>query len=224
MFETLMLRLTTNVTVSPARSAPELVGGAAHLLDHRRALLGKQRGQLIGRQRVAVAGALDRARREVVGEFELGAPPAAAPRDERPVAALDHVEHRLARPTPVRCTPDIHTGARTVRSRLARAACGPAAATGTGARARYGLRWRSGRRGRSHRRRPAPATSPTGSAAPGSRPRAAVAASLTISRLRSSMRDRTRPLWGVSVRVPCRHPCASTRAPRASAIWAGSRP
>ena len=63
-------------------TAPELVGGAAHVLDHGRALLGKQRGQLIGRQRVAVAGALDRARRQVVGEFALGSPPAAAPRDE----------------------------------------------------------------------------------------------------------------------------------------------
>ena len=56
MFETLMLRFTTNVTVSPASSRRSSSAAAAHLLDHLRTPLGEQRGQLRLGQRGAVTG------------------------------------------------------------------------------------------------------------------------------------------------------------------------
>jgi hypothetical protein len=88
MFETLMLRLTTNVTVSPPARA-ELVGGGAHLLDHLGAALGEQRGELLGGQR----GALARHARSPAAprrRATLTSPrrPEPAPRDERPVVVL----------------------------------------------------------------------------------------------------------------------------------------
>ena len=67
MFETLMLRLTTNVTVSPARPRRSSSAAHAHLLDHRGPLLGEQRRQLLGGQRQPVARPAHRARRRVVG-------------------------------------------------------------------------------------------------------------------------------------------------------------
>ena len=68
MFETLMLRLTTKVTVSPASSRAQLVGRLAHVLDRLRAGLGEQRGQLLRRQRRAVARPRDRAGHEVAAD------------------------------------------------------------------------------------------------------------------------------------------------------------
>ena len=59
----LMLRLTTNVAVSPGELGPQLVGGAAHLLDHLRAALGEQRRELVLGEQLTGAPALDRARR-----------------------------------------------------------------------------------------------------------------------------------------------------------------
>ena len=53
-FETLMLRLTTNVTVSPASSARSS-SAAWHVLDHLGPALGEQRRQLIGIERPAGA-------------------------------------------------------------------------------------------------------------------------------------------------------------------------
>ena len=46
-FETLMLRLTTNVTVVAGQLGAQLVGRLAHVLDRLRARLGEQRGQLV---------------------------------------------------------------------------------------------------------------------------------------------------------------------------------
>ena len=107
-----MLRLTTKVTVSPASRRRSSSAAAAHVLDHRRALLGEQRRQLIRRERSPVARPLDGPRREVIGHVQLG-PPAAAPAgDERPVPVADHVEHRLGDPRASRCTPGTRRGAR----------------------------------------------------------------------------------------------------------------
>ena len=70
MFETLMLRLTTNVTSVAGQLGAQLVGGLAHVLDHLGAALGEHRRQLPGRRaRCAVAGALDR----VAGVVRRGA-------------------------------------------------------------------------------------------------------------------------------------------------------
>ena len=66
-FETLMLRLTTNVTVSPASSRAQLVGGLAHVLDRLGARLGEHRRQLVGVSASAVARPLDRAGDEIGG-------------------------------------------------------------------------------------------------------------------------------------------------------------
>ena len=164
-----MLRLTTNVTVSPASSRAQLVGRRSHLLDHLGPALGEQRGQLLRRQRQPVARPRDRARRDVVGDRHLGAPARAAARDERPVAALDHVEHRLRDPLrvdvlrvhaqplgqrePVRAQPlaDLRRRRERVLGRDVVAVRAQPAEVG-----------RAGAR-------PAPATSPTGSAGPGCR-------------------------------------------------------
>ena len=81
-FETLMLRLTTNVTVVAGQLGAQLVGGLAHVLDRLGARLGEQRGQLLRRQRRAVAALRDRARHEVAPDRPLLAPARAAPRDE----------------------------------------------------------------------------------------------------------------------------------------------
>ena len=62
----------------------QLVGRLAHVLDHLGPALGEHRLELIRTERLPVAGALDRARR---GGRR------AAPRDERPVAVADHLEH-----------------------------------------------------------------------------------------------------------------------------------
>ena len=51
----------------------QLVGRRAHLLDHLGPALGEQRGQLLRGEREALAPALDRPRRDVVGDRQLGA-------------------------------------------------------------------------------------------------------------------------------------------------------
>ena len=58
-----MLRLTTNVTRSPASSRAQLVGGLAHVLDHLGAALGEHRLELVRRS----AHAPSRARSIVSG-------------------------------------------------------------------------------------------------------------------------------------------------------------
>ena len=98
--ETLMLRLTTNVTVSPASSARSSSAACAHVLDRLGPRLGEQRRQLLGRQRTRRRAPAPIARADEVaadGERRLLAARAAA-RDEAPVAALDHVEHALGHP------------------------------------------------------------------------------------------------------------------------------
>src|SRR5215210_2465734 len=76
----------------------QLVGGLADLLDCAGAGLGEEGGQLLLAEPLAVARAGERAGHEVVTDRTVSAPPGAAPRDEAPVARLDHVEHTLLEP------------------------------------------------------------------------------------------------------------------------------
>ena len=95
-----MLRLTTKVTVSPASSRAQLVGGRAHVLDRLRARLGEQRRQLLAgqpRPRRARAPTAGPTSSRANGERRF-LTARAATRDEAPVAALDHVEHALGHP------------------------------------------------------------------------------------------------------------------------------
>ena len=98
MFDTLMLRLTTNVTVSPASSARS--SSAAWRMSSMTS--GRVSANIAvsssGRQRTAVAGASDRAGHELAVDRPVLAPPGAAPRDERPELRLDDVEHALLDP------------------------------------------------------------------------------------------------------------------------------
>ena len=129
-----MLRLTTNVTVSPASSARSSSAAGAHVLDRLGPRLGEQRRQLVSGQRarrraprsIAPADevAPDRARR-------LAAARAAA-RDEAPVARLDDVEHALGHPLRVDVAAGRRTAARSARRRPAPAACAPGAGDGNG--------------------------------------------------------------------------------------------
>ena len=222
--ETLMLRLTTNVTVSPASSARSSSAACAHVLDRLGARLGEQRRQLVRGQRSAVAAARDRAgRRGRARIAALDAPARAAARDEAPVPRLDRRRARPARATRGRCTAGRRTAARSARRLRLPAACAPGAATGTGARARCGRRWRSARRGRSRPPRPARATSPRGSAASACRRRASAArASRPGASCRRSCTGVAQPARrGAGVAAA---PCASTRSAAASAISAGSSP
>ena len=93
-----MLRLTTNVTVSPA-SSHAARPRHAHLLDRLRACLGEHGGQLLGAQRQAVAALLDRAAHKLGADRRgrVGATGATS-RDEAPVLELDRVEHALGDP------------------------------------------------------------------------------------------------------------------------------
>ena len=194
-FETLMLRLTTNVTVSPASSARS--SSAAWRMSSIAS------GRVSANSAVSSSGA-QRAR------------PSRPARSRRPTRSRADRRGASVRPEPRRgmkrqyfvlttsSTPCVdplgvdvaagrRTAARSARRRPPPGACAPDAATGTGARARCGRRWRSGRRGRSRPRRRAPATSRRGSAGPGCRRRASAAAPRATSRFMSSIVDRRRP-------------------------------
>ena len=128
-----MLRLTTNVTVSPASSARSSSAAWRMSSIASGRVSANSAVSSSALSHCAVARPLDRARHEVAAD-RAAAPPAtrAAPRDERPVLRLDDVEHALRRSTPGRCTAGRRTAARSARRRPARAACAPGAATGTG--------------------------------------------------------------------------------------------
>ena len=98
-FETLMLRLTTKVTVSPASSARSSSAAARRSSIGLGPGLGEQRGQLVGRQPPAGARLVDGAGREARPDRpgRLGAAGPAAG-DEAPEARLDDVEHALVQP------------------------------------------------------------------------------------------------------------------------------
>ena len=177
MFETLMLRLTTNVTVSPASSRRS--SSAAQRISSITSgpLLGEQRRQLLG----ASARSPSRARATARGATssatdDLRPATRAAARDERPVARLDHVEHRLRdplrvdvlrvhaqplgqrEPVGVQALADLRRRRERVLGRdVVAVRAQPAEVGGAGAR-------------------PARPTSPTGSAAPGCRRPASAAA------------------------------------------------
>ena len=184
-FETLMLRLTTNVTVSPASSARS--SSAAWRMSSIAS------GRVSANSAVSSAGVERRRRRAPARSCPARSAPfgavgaaRAAARDEAPEARLDHVEHALREPLGVDV---LRVDAEPLGQRDA--VCGEplahlVAATGTGARARCGRRWRSARRGRSRPRRPAAATSRRGSAGSGCRRRASAAAPRATSRSMSS--------------------------------------
>ncbi len=74
----------------------QLVGGQPHLLDDRRAPLGEQRSRFRRVVRAAPSRALaDGVRRGILGHRDIAPAARPAARDERPVVALDDVEHPL---------------------------------------------------------------------------------------------------------------------------------
>src|SRR4051794_24624526 len=85
----------------PRLFGAQLVRRLAEVLDRLGAALGEQRGELVGRERHAVAAPGDGAGHEVGADDPLLAPAAATPRDERPVLDLDDVEHALGDPVGV---------------------------------------------------------------------------------------------------------------------------
>ena len=139
-----MLRLTTNVTVSPASSARS--SSAAWRISSIAS------GRVSANSAVSssassgspVAGLLDRrpapVRADRRGRARCGL--GAAPRDEAPVLQLDRVEHALREPLGVDVLRGRRTGARSARSRRPAGACAPGGARGRGARGRCGRRWR----------------------------------------------------------------------------------
>ena len=181
-----MLRLTTNVTVSPASSARSSSAAwrmssiaSGRLSANIAVELVRRRAPAPSRARSIVPGADGRR---------------AAARDEGAVAVADHLEHARRDPLGVDERGRRRTGARRARRRPRRAACAPGPATGTGARARCGRRWPTGRRGRSRRR---PTSSGHQSARFGGTwmPTSGISRRVSaISRFRSSMPDRRRPL------------------------------
>ena len=98
MFETLMLRQTTKVTVSPTSSARS--SSAAWRISSIASgrLSANSAVSSSSREPRAVAALGDRPGHEVAADRALGAPPRAAARDERPVLRGDHVEHALRDP------------------------------------------------------------------------------------------------------------------------------
>ena len=135
----------------PRQLLTQLVRGAPHLLDHPGPALGEQRRQLLGasaqRRPAPWRPPAARPRRR---SRPLARRPEPAARNERPVAALDHVHHRPARSTRGRCTPDTRTAARSARARPPRKPLADLRRRRERVlRARCGRRWRSAHRGRS---------------------------------------------------------------------------
>ena len=214
-----MLRLTTNVTVSPASSARSSSAAWRISSIASRAGLGEQRRQLLRAQRDARRGP-SRSRRATssgrIGARRVGAA-RSAPRDEAPVLRLDRVEHALRDPLGVDV---LRVDAQALGQRVRRRVCSSLAHL-----VRRGERVLGGdviavgataRRGRSRRRPPARATSRRGSAGPGCRrPASAVASRRSAASCpRCSPRTPT-PAAAVSVARAAPSPiaaCASTRA------------
>src|SRR5204863_8406574 len=82
----------------PRDLGAQLVGGLAQVLDRLGPRLGEQRGELVSRQRDAVAALGDRARHEVAADRTLLAAARSAAWDEAPVVRLDGVEDALRLP------------------------------------------------------------------------------------------------------------------------------
>jgi hypothetical protein len=79
----------------PRQASAQLISRAADLLNHRRPGLREQRRQLLAGQTLLATGARHRARRNVIRDTRHRPPATATPRDERPVAAADHIHHRV---------------------------------------------------------------------------------------------------------------------------------
>ena len=211
-FDTLMLRFTTNVTVSPASSRAQLVRGLAHVLDRLGARLREHRRQLVGPQRHAVARAWRS--RPAPGRCRIGRS-SRRPEPRRGMKLqyfdLDHVEHALLDPVRVHV---LRVDAEPLGERVAlrrQLLAHPVHATGTGARARCGRRWRTGRRGRWRPPPRAAATSRTGSAG-SARPRRASAA----------RHSRTSDAHVVERRPRAPSPAAGSSSPCVPVRWASS--
>ena len=211
-FETLMLRLTTNVTSSPASSARSSSAAWRMSSIASGRVSANSAVSSSARQRHAVAALRDRAGDQVAPDRPLLAPARAAARDEAPVLDLDHVEHALLHPLRVHV---LRVDAEPLGERVAarrELLAHPVRATGRGARARCGRRWRTGRRGRSRPPRRAAATSRRGSAGSGCRRRASAAwHSRTSARMSSSV-TRRRPAPAAAARLAVR--CPRRAAPR----------
>ena len=220
-----MLRLTTNVTVSPASSARS--SSAAQRISSITAgrVSANSAVSSVGAQRAA-RRARARTARGATSSASVERPPA-GPIPRRGMndqyAALDHVEHRPRDPLRVDVL-GVHAQPLGQRQALrAQPLAHLRSATGTGARARCGRRWRSVRRDRWRRR----ATSSihqsdrfggTWIPTSGSSRRASA-----ISRFMSSIVT-SHAHAGASSCGPCRHPVRQYSRAAASAISAGSRP
>ena len=200
-----MLRLTTNVTVSPASSARSASAAWRMSSTTSGRRVGEQRRQLLRRR----ARSPSRARSIVPGATRA----VAAARHERRVLGADRPRARAA---PASLVDVLRVDAQALGEREA-VGGEPRAhlrrATGTGARARCGRRWRSGRRGRSRPRAPARATSRRGSAGPGCRRSGISRRVSAISRFMSSIVTSFAHAGRVVLAAPRRSRCASSPRP-----------
>ena len=116
-----MLRLTTNVTVSPASSARSSSAACAHVLDRLRPRLGEQRRQLV--RRSARSPSRPRAIAPATRSRRIGAAPSRRPEPRRGMKlqyfVLIDVEHALGDPLGVDVLAGRRTAARSARRRPA---------------------------------------------------------------------------------------------------------
>ena len=104
MFDTLMLRQTTKVTVSPTSSARSSSAASRISSIASGRVSANSAVSSSSLERRAGAALVDRAGDEVAADHPIVAATRSAARDERPVARRDHVEHALRDPLAARCS------------------------------------------------------------------------------------------------------------------------